>query len=104
MKADNIITYYIDGNNLIGKIPELKKIKDNSAREKLIYSLQRFFKDKKAKVIVFFDGFPSERINSSFEIVYSLNKKADEVIKKRIDGSFKNKNLIVVSSDLEIYS
>jgi len=103
--ADNsIIKYFIDANNLIGKIPELKKSKGSDARERLIFLLQRFFSGKKVKVTVFFDGHQSESIKTNFEIVYSLNRPADELIKQRIDRSKRNKNLVVVSSDLEIFA
>jgi predicted RNA-binding protein with PIN domain len=96
-------TYLIDGNNLIGKIPELKKLKNNLAGERLIFILQRYFVNKKVNVTIFFDGYPSEKIKADFEIVYSLGRTADELIKKRIDKSARNKNLTVVSSDLEVY-
>ncbi len=46
MREDNLITYIIDGNNLIGKIASLMNLqkKDKQAsREKLIYILDRYF-------------------------------------------------------------
>lgn len=96
--------FLIDGNNLIGKIPQLRKLKSDIASEKLIFLLQRYFSDKKVKVIIFFDGYSSETIKTNFEIVYALNRTADELIKNQIDKSIRNKNLTVVSSDLEIFS
>lgn len=94
--------FLIDGNNLIHKIPEIKKLNKDIATEKLIFLLQRYFVNKKVQVTIFFDGHSATDIRTNFEIVYSLNRKADELIKQRIDRSVRNKNLIVVSSDLEI--
>jgi predicted RNA-binding protein with PIN domain len=105
MMVDNsIIKYFIDANNLIGKIPKLRKLKGSDSRERLIFLLQRFFSGKKVNVTLFFDGHQSENIKTNFEIVYSLNRSADELIKQRIDRSKRNKNLVVVSSDLEIFA
>ncbi len=75
--------YFIDGNNFIGKISELRKLNKNLATEKLIYSLQRYFANKKVKVTVFLDGYPSEKIKTDFEVVHSFNRPADEIIKKK---------------------
>ncbi len=103
--ADNSLKrYLIDANNLIGKIPELKKVKNNSSRDKLILLLQRYFSSKKVRVTIFFDGYPAEIIKSNFEIVFSYNQTADELIKKTIEISVRNKNLNVISSDIEVYS
>lgn len=96
--------FLIDGNNLIGKIPELRKLKSDIASEKLIFLLQRYFSNKKVKITIFFDGYSSEKIKTNFEIVHSLNRSADELIKNKIDKSIRNQNLVVVSSDLEIFS
>lgn len=96
--------FLIDGNNLFGKIPHLRNLKCDIASEKLILILQRYFLNKKTKVTIFFDGYLPERIKTNFEVVYSINRSADELIKNKIDKSIRNKNLTVVSSDLEIYS
>lgn len=96
--------FFIDGNNLIGKISELRKLKIDIASEKLILLLHRYFANKKIKVTIFFDGYPSENIKTNFELVYSLNRTADELIIQKIDTSFRNKNLVIVSSDRKIFS
>lgn len=106
-------TYIIDGNNLIGKIKSLSDIhkKDKqSSREKLIFLLERFFKNKKIKVYLHFDGFENEKLRfSKGNIIYSENQNADIKIKKQIEsmsvdryGAKSRKNLIIISSDNEI--
>lgn len=104
MADKTIRTFIIDGNNLIGKIPELRKSKGDDSRAKLIFLLQNFFSNKKVKCIVCFDGYPTDKIKSRFELLFSLNRNADELIKQKIEKSVRNKNLIIVSSDLEIFS
>jgi predicted RNA-binding protein with PIN domain len=101
-----MIHYIIDGNNLIGKVSELKKNPDKqSAREKLALLLERFFHRKKIKVSLHFDGFENEVIKvSGINIKYSLNRPADELIKKQIESSKNTKSIVVVSSDNEIIS
>jgi predicted RNA-binding protein with PIN domain len=104
MADKNLLRYLIDGNNLIGKIPQLRKIKDNLSRDRLILLLQRYLNSSKVKLTIFFDGYPVETIKSNLEIIFSYNKTADECIKKRIENSVRNKNLIVVSSDCEVFA
>lgn len=99
-------TYIIDGNNLIGKIKSLSNIhkKDKKAsREKLTLLIERFFKNKKVKAYLHFDGFENERLSlSKGTVIYSENQKADYKIKKQIENSKNRKNLIIISSDNEI--
>ena len=98
-----MLTYIIDGNNLIGKISSLMSLqkKDKQAsREKLVYILDRYFLQKKANVTLHLDGHPGSRINSSkMKIVYSENQTADEKIKKQISQSKSPRNISVVTSD-----
>ena len=98
-----MLTYIIDGNNLIGKISSLMNLqkKDKQAsREKLVFMLDRYFANKKANVFLHFDGHPSSKINSSkMKIVYSENQTADDKIKKQITQFRSPRNLIVVTSD-----
>lgn len=98
-----MLSYIIDGNNLIGKISSLmnlqKKDKQTS-REKLVYILDRYFISKKANVTLHLDGHPAGRVSSSkMKIVYSENLTADEKIKKQISQSKSPRNIIVVTSD-----
>ena len=98
-----MLTYIIDGNNLIGKISTLMNLqkKDKQAsREKLIYMLDRYFSNKKSNVSLHLDGHPNIKINSSkMKIVYSENQTADEKIKKQISQSKSPRNINVVTSD-----
>jgi len=98
-----LLTYIIDGNNLIGKISSLMNLqkKDKQAsREKLVFLLDRYFIQKKANVTLHLDGHPGGRINSSkMKIVYSENQTADEKIKKQISQSKSPRNIIVITSD-----
>ena len=95
--------YIIDGNNLIGKIRSLQKLQQSdkqSAREKLAFLIESYFREKKVKVSLHFDGFQNTPIKlASAKIIYSENKSADDRIKSEI-SAFKNPKLItVVTSD-----
>jgi predicted RNA-binding protein with PIN domain len=98
-----VISYIIDGNNLIGKIPELIKIQrkeKQTSREKLVLMMQRYFQDKKAIVSLHLDGYPGEKINAGkIKIIYSENITADEKIKKQIEKSKSPKTTTVITSD-----
>jgi predicted RNA-binding protein with PIN domain len=96
----------IDGNNLIGKIKKLfnlQKKDGQAARSTLVLMLERNFEKNKQRVNLFFDGFENEAIPFSLgKIVYSDKKTADEEIKLVIENSNSRRNLVVVSSDIEI--
>ncbi len=98
--------YIIDGNNLIGKDAELKKLQKEfpqKSREALVLKLSRFFKFKKVEVSLHFDGYPAEAIPSGkIRIHYSYDKTADENIRDEIDLSRNPKTVAVVSSDSEV--
>ncbi len=98
-----MITYIIDGNNLIGKIPNLMKLqqKDKQAsREKLALMIQRYFHNKKTNVTLHFDGHPGPKIHAGkIKLVYSENITADEKIKKQISESKSPKTLTVITAD-----
>lgn len=99
--------YYIDGNNLIGKIPDLKN-KLNSdktfVREQLVFLLEKVFLNTNNRAILFFDGFMNGLIKSNkLQIIYSDARAADFVIKEEIDRSKNPRNIVVVSSDNEVY-
>ncbi len=101
-----MISYIIDGNNLIGKSKHLigvQKKDKQSSREKLVLILDRYFYNKKYNITLHFDGFAGQKINSSkVKIVYSQNLTADEKIKKQIENSTSRKNTIVVTSNNNI--
>lgn len=95
--------YIIDGNNLIGKIKSLQKIQKNdkqSAREKLVHVLESYFRGRKARVTLHFDGFQNTPIKmAAAKIVYSENKTADDRIKSEISASKNPKLITVITSD-----
>lgn len=103
-----MITYLIDGNNVIGKDRQLNKIHKNdptASREGLVFRVDRWAASKKIKVVIFFDGHPKFAINStSAEIRYSGNKTADELIKSAIDQQRNTLNVFVISSDTEVFN
>ncbi len=98
--------YIIDGNNLIWKNSHLKKLQKDSpqmSREKLVFRLSRFFRNKKFEVSLHFDGFPKEAIPSGrIKIFYSYNKTADENIRDEIDLTKNPKTVALVTSDQEL--
>jgi uncharacterized protein len=98
----------IDGNNLIGKIPELKSVPKSDkqfTREKLALILDRYFTGKKMKVSLHFDGFAGPAIKTaSLDIHYSNSRTADDLIKSEIEYAKNPKLLTVVSSDHSLYS
>ena len=101
-----MISYIIDGNNLIGKIKSLMdlQIKNKQAsREKLVYMLDRYFSGKKYVVTLHLDGHQNGKINSSvMKIIYSEKLSADEKIKDQIERTASRKNTVVITSDSNI--
>lgn len=100
-------TIIIDGNNLIHKIPVLKSLflKDKTcAQISLIEKIKTINKGLN-KVVIVFDGYGEDKGNfrfKDFDVYYSKNDTADNVIKEIITN-FGNFNLLkVVSSDNEI--
>lgn len=95
--------YLIDGNNLIGKIAALsilQKKDRQSAREKLVFMLDRYLAKYKYSVFLHLDGYPGERLSSGkMKIIYSEKLTADEKIKKQIENSTSRRNITLVSSD-----
>jgi len=98
------MAYYIDGNNLIGSIKK-KKVGTPEARYWLVHYIQKFQKLKASKIIIFFDGpidYNLFEISGDVEIVFSSEKEADSLIKKRINSIRYRRDLIVVTRDNEI--
>ena len=100
--------YFIDGNNLMGKIPAMKSKMHSDkvgVREELALKLDRTFVGTNNKVVLFLDGFRSDIIKTNkTQIIYSDSKPADIVIKSQIDLSKNPRNIVVVSSDNEVYN
>jgi predicted RNA-binding protein with PIN domain len=101
-----MVHYIIDGNNVIGKIPELFKLQKSDkqrSREQLVYLLQRYFRSKKINLTLHFDGFANSALPlSKGKIVYSENRPADSLIKENIERIKNRKNIILVTSDNEL--
>jgi len=98
--------YIIDGNNLIGKIKSLNKLhrknKKQSA-EKLAFMIGRNFSKKKVSISLHFDGVQSDIIRvPGLKINYSGTVSADEKIKSEIGKSKNPKNIILVTSDINL--
>ncbi len=96
--------YFIDGNNVIGKMTELQRLQSSNkqrTRELLTSKVDSYFRAKKhAAVTIFFDGHPGDGVPvSHIQIKYSENKSADDLIKQSIDYSKNPKLITVVSSD-----
>ena len=98
--------YIIDGNNLIGKIKsinQLQKKNKQHSREKLSFMLGRYFSKRKASVSLHFDGFENQKINvPGIKIKYSQSLSADEKIKREIESVKNPRNIILITSDLNL--
>lgn len=98
--------FIIDGNNLIGRtkiLNQLLKKDKQQSREKLAFILSRYFSKRKASVSLHFDGFENEKINvSGINIKYSQSLSADEKIKREIESGKNPRNIILITSDLNL--
>ncbi len=101
-----MLHYIIDGNNVIGKIPELFRLQKRDkqrSREQLVFLLQRYFSNKKINLTLHFDGFQNAPLAlSKGKIVYSESRSADSLIKENIERIKNRKNIILVTSDNEL--
>ena len=102
-----MLHYIIDGNNLIGKISHLQKLQNKnkqSSREKLAFILESYFAGKRNnKISLHYDGFEGQTIRvQNIKIIYSGKRIADDEIKSQIEHEKNSRNLIVVSSDLNL--
>jgi len=100
--------YLIDGNNLIGHIPNLS-LADRQSRFQLVSQLDRLQKIKNTRVIVVFDGPPEEGLvtgsadHGLLSVVYpERGKNADNIIEEIIRQQTDLRRFFVVSSDREI--
>lgn len=99
-----MLLYIIDGFNLVHKVPSLKE----SSEPHL--DLIRYIKKNNLtgshnnKVTIFFDGGVNlaARQGCEFEIIFSLDRSADELIKERVRKVKNKSEVIVVSDDREI--
>ncbi|GAB4126865.1 MAG: hypothetical protein Fur0015_00430 [Ignavibacteriales bacterium] len=101
-----IKNYFIDGNNVIGKSSQLKRLQKNNpqeSREKFLLHVEKYFYQKKVSVNLYFDGFMKSALASSkIKIIYSDRKTADELIREDISKAKNPRTICLVSSDLEL--
>lgn len=95
--------YIIDAFNLFHKIPSLK----NSAMphaELVQYIIRgRLTGSLNNKVTIIFDGHEANHVSGGgYRIVYSGDRKADDIIKEIVKRSPKKEQLVVVSDDNEV--
>jgi len=102
------MAYLIDGSNFIGHTSQYEHRDPRSKRE-LIAKLWIFFKMKRTKILLVFDGPPDPIISEqefpekSLSIIYpEPDENADAVIKHIIGQQEILKKFYVVSSDREI--
>jgi predicted RNA-binding protein with PIN domain len=100
--------YLIDGNNLIGTLPDLE-LRDPGSRFELINRLLAFQQIHKTRILLVFDGPPDDSIPQKIKIrplfkVYFSEKgnNADAIIKKLIAKETDTRRFFVVSSDREL--
>lgn len=98
-----MIHYIIDGNNLIGKIPSLKKqhsLDNQASRSGLVSILNSYFAGKKGSISLHFDGFKNLPLNfSKGKIIYSEKQTSDAKIREEIERSKNPKLITLISSD-----
>ena len=99
-----MLVYIIDGYNLAHKIPELKRASEMPEATVNYIRLKRLTGSRNNKVIIVFDGYRRENaaICADYQIIFSAQISADEVIKKRVAGIKNKSQVIVVSDDREI--
>lgn len=106
------MSYLIDGNNLIGRLPEIDP-EAPDARMQLLRWLAAFRNrpgQKARRLTVVFDGapepnFPDGSVFQGVHIIYSLpNSTADARIKQKVEQHKDRRGLTVVTSDRELYN
>lgn len=102
------MAYLIDGNNLIGTIPEFTYDQSDS-RILLVRLLYKFYKIRKQKIIVVFDGRPTNQLlkfhtePGDFKILFArLGSNADNKIKEVMEKMDYLRNLTLVTSDRDL--
>ncbi|NOR15036.1 MAG: hypothetical protein GQ544_04980 [Candidatus Aminicenantes bacterium] len=100
--------YLIDGNNLIGHMPDLN-LKNRVDRYRLLSRLLNFQRVKNTRVILVFDGPPDDNFAPEkfqgipFSVRFpTIDENADMVIQDIISQETDRRQFFVVSSDREI--
>ncbi|MCM8823969.1 MAG: NYN domain-containing protein [Candidatus Omnitrophica bacterium] len=101
-----MLWYIIDGWNVVHSIPSVKDsplpIRD------LIFFIRRFklTGSNNNKVTIVFDGYFDTAnmagIDKSFEVIFSGDKSADEIIKDKVRNYKKKYQIVMVSNDNQI--
>jgi predicted RNA-binding protein with PIN domain len=96
-------TVIIDGNNLLHKMQNLKKLfaSNPESAQLSLYETVKGKLSKNDKLILVFDGFSNIK---SANIIFSGVKTADEIIRKYIEENYQKKSMAIISSDNEIIS
>jgi predicted RNA-binding protein with PIN domain len=103
-----VLTYLIDANNVIHRHPMLREQakKDiEGAGERLIVLMTGFAEQGRKKIVVVFDGtrHGGKSISPSLHsVVPASGENADQTIKTLINTSKNPRNLVIVSSDMEV--
>ncbi|MEP7219345.1 MAG: NYN domain-containing protein [Bacteroidota bacterium] len=97
--------YVIDGYNVLHAATELKRTLDafgiDKARGDLMNAIATFAERKKCDCIVVFDGVVDEgNLSTRVRVLSSRTRSADDIIREHAREN--GRNLVVVSSDLEI--
>jgi len=100
-----MLVYVIDGFNVIHKINQLRN--SNNPHLGLIRYLQAYelTGSRNNRVIIVFDGGPNRdaiREKGSFEVFFSQDQSADDLIKVKLSQFKRTSEVVVVSDDREI--
>ncbi len=98
------MAYFIDGNNLIGALKK-EKVGKPEARYWLVHYIREFQKKRRSKVVLFFDGpidYDLLTDSKNIEIIFSVEREADTLIKERINKLKYRKDLFVITADNDL--
>lgn len=99
-----MITYLIDGFNLVHKIPAVKK--SSFPRRDLIQFIKKkgLTGSRNNKVIIVYDGHDNDEVGleKEFTVLFSKDRTADAVIKDKLQRAKNKSQIIVVSDDREV--
>ena len=100
-----MLVYIIDGFNLVHKITSLQK-SITPQRDLIQYiRVNKLTGSRNNKVIVVFDGKPDQLLQQQekiFEVIFSCQRTADEIIIQRVKRMQNKSQIVVVSDDRQI--
>ena len=99
-----MLVYIIDGFNVVHRIPTLKS-SSNPWQDLISYIRQKKLTgSKNNRVCIVFDGNPCPDVlgERQYQILFSCEREADDIIKERIQRAKNKRQLVVVSDDREI--